>query len=87
MAGAQKLEQLLALLDKASSLRHRGILWDMSPRGDERAVVLHTGDGEVARWTRDGEVLIFSATGERTADVQEAFALTAAFLIERLPEH
>jgi hypothetical protein len=86
-AGAQKLELLLTLLDKASLWWHGGVLCDMSLRGQELAVVLRTGTVEVARWTPDGEMLVFSGTGERTADVQKAVAMTAAWLVERAPHH
>jgi hypothetical protein len=83
MAGAQKLETLLGILDHTTSLKHRGIVWDMSPSSDERAVVFRNAGGEVARWRRDGEVLIFSATGERTSELNDALAITTVWLLEQ----
>jgi hypothetical protein len=45
--------------------------------------VFRDAGGEVARWTRDGEVLIFSATGERTSELNDALAITTVWLLEQ----
>ncbi len=70
--------------------RHDGVLFDMSPHGEERAVLIRYRGIFVAMWRRDGRTLkLYSPPDQKQPVVEvkttgDAFARTVSFVTQVL---
>lgn len=83
-AGAQKLLQLHAMLDKAWFRDRHNVRFEIEPAGSGPALlVLRPGNQLIAKWTARGETVVFTATNgtEIRAETMDcAVSVTCEFL-------
>jgi hypothetical protein len=83
-AGAQKLLQLHALLDKGWFRDRHNVRFEIEPVGNGGALlILRSGSQLIARWTARGDTLVFTTTNgtEVRAETMDcAISITCEFL-------